>query len=103
MPALTSPTNFIGHTVAMTAEADVIPNELYHIKLIVADDADTLYDSAVFIDAGSFDIGTLDLGEDILLSSGNALCQGQEMVLNSGTLPNNSSIAWYMDGNFNRR
>ena len=99
LPALTSPTNFIGHTVAMTAEADVIPNELYHIKLIVADDGDTLYDSAVFIDAGSFDIGTLDLGEDILLSSGTALCQGQEMMLNAGALPNNSSIVWYMDGN----
>ena len=96
---LTSPTNFIGHTIPMTAEADVIPNELYHIKLIVADDGDTLYDSAVFIDAGSFDIGTLDLGEDILLSSGNALCQGQEMTLNAGGLPNNSTIAWYMDGN----
>ena len=99
LPALTSPTNFIGHTVAMTAEADVIPNELYHIKLIVADDGDTLFDSAVFIDAGSFDIGSLDLGEDILLSSGSALCQGQEMILNAGALPNNSSIVWYMDGN----
>jgi len=99
LPTLTSPTNFIGHTVAMTAEADVIPNELYHIKLIVADDGDTLYDSAVFIDAGSFDIGALDLGEDILLSSGSALCQGQEMILNAGVLPNNSSIVWYMDGN----
>ena len=96
---LTSPTNFIGHTIPMTAEADVIPNELYHIKLIVADDGDTLYDSAVFIDAGSFDIGTLDLGDDILLSSGNALCQGQEMTLNAGGLPNNSTIEWYMDGN----
>ncbi|HIE78676.1 MAG TPA: hypothetical protein EYP92_07690, partial [Candidatus Thioglobus sp.] len=99
LSALTSPTNFIGHTVAMTAEADVIPNELYHIKLIVADDGDTLYDSAVFIDAGSFDIGALDLGEDILLSSGSALCQGQEMILDAGGLPNNSSIVWYMDGN----
>ena len=98
LPPLTSPTNFIGHTVVMTAESDVIPNELYHIKLIVADDGDTLYDSAVFIDAGSFDIGSLDLGEDILLSSGNALCHGQEIILNAGTLPNNSSIAWFMDG-----
>jgi hypothetical protein len=83
----------------MTAEADVIPNELYHIKLVVADDQDTAYDSAVFISAGSFDIGDLDLGEDILLDSGDALCQGQEMILDAGGLPNNSSISWFMDGN----
>ena len=99
LPTLTSPTNFIGHTIPMTAEADVIPNELYHIKLVIADDQDTAYDSAVFISAGSFDIGDLDLGDDILLDSGDALCQGQEMILDAGGLPNNSSISWFMDGN----
>ena len=83
----------------MTAEANVIPNELYHIKLVVADDGDTVYDSAVFIAAGSFNIGDLDLGEDILLDSGDALCEGQEMILDAGGLPNNSTISWYMDGN----
>ena len=65
----------------MTAQSNVTPNELYTIKLVVADDGDTLYDSAVFIDGGSFDIGQLDLGEDILVSSGNALCEGQEMIV----------------------
>ena len=99
LPALTSPTNFLGHTIPMTAEATVIPNELYHIKLVVADDGDNIYDSAVFIAAGSFNIGDLDLGEDILLDSGDALCQGQEMILDAGGLPNNSIISWYMDGN----
>ena len=99
LPPLTSPTNFIGHTEVMTASATVIPNEVYTIKLVVADDGDTIYDSAVFIDGGSFDIGQLDLGEDILVSSGNALCEGQEIVLDAGALPNNSSIEWFMDGN----
>ena len=98
LPPLTSPTNFIGHTEVMTATATVIPNEVYTIKLVVADDGDTIYDSAVFIDGGSFDIGQLDLGEDILVSSGNALCEGQEIVLDAGALPNNSSIEWFMDG-----
>ncbi len=94
----TSPSNFIGHTEVMTAQAEVIPNELYNIKLVVADDGDTIYDSAVFIDGGSFNIGQLDLGEDILVSSGNALCEGQEIVLDAGALPNNSTIEWFMDG-----
>ena len=98
LPPLTSPTNFIGHTEVMTATATVIPNEVYTIKLVVADDGDTIYDSAVFIDGGSFDIGQLDLGEDILVSSGNALCEGQDIVLDAGALPNNSSIEWFMDG-----
>ena len=98
LPPLTSPTNFIGHTEVMTASATVIPNEVYTIKLVVADDGDTIYDSAVFIDGGSFDIGQLDLGDDILVSSGNALCEGQEIVLDAGALPNNSTIEWFMDG-----
>ena len=98
LPPLTSPTNFIGHTEVMTASATVNPNEVYTIKLVVADDGDTIYDSAVFIDGGSFDIGQLDLGEDILVSSGNALCEGQEIVLDAGALPNNSTIEWFMDG-----
>lgn len=97
-PALTNPTNFIGRTVVMTAMADVIPNETYHIKLVIADDQDTLFDSAVFLAAGSFDIGELNLGEDILLTSGNANCQGDEIIIDAGILPINSSIAWYADG-----
>ena len=98
LPPNTSPTNFIGHTEVMTAESAVIPYELYSIKLVVADDGDTLYDSAVFIDGGSFDIGQLDLGEDILVSSGNALCEGEQIILDAGTLPENSTIEWFMDG-----
>lgn len=50
-------TNFIGQTAVMTASSAVIPNHPYHIKLVVADRNDTLYDSAVFIEAGSFTSG----------------------------------------------
>ena len=98
LSTLLSPTDFRGHTTVMTASATVIPNELYHIKLVVADDGDTLFDSAVFLAAGSFDIGDLDLGDDILLTSGNANCEGDEVILDAGELPNNSSISWYRDG-----
>ena len=95
---LLSPTDFRGHTTVMTASAEVTPNELYHIKLVIADDGDTLFDSAVFLAAGSFDIGDLDLGDDILLTSGEANCEGDEVTLDAGDLPNNSTISWYADG-----
>ncbi|RZJ71577.1 choice-of-anchor L domain-containing protein [Flavobacterium sp.] len=57
MPNYDSATNFIGQTSVMTASATVIPNHPYHIKLVVADRSDSQYDSAVFIEAGSFTSG----------------------------------------------
>ena len=93
---LTSPTNFGGRTVPLTAMATVIPNNSYSIKLVIADDQDRLFDSAVFLSAGSFDIGEIDLGDDILLTSGNANCLGDEVVLDIGIdIPNNSVLTWY--------
>ena len=37
----------------MKAQATVIPNS-YHIKLVVADQGNNLYDSAIFLGGGSF-------------------------------------------------
>jgi gliding motility-associated-like protein len=82
----------------MTAEATVVPNEVYHIKLVIADAIDTAYDSAVFIGAGTFNIGRPDLGDDITLGSGGETCEGNPLTLDSGDPPTNADIAWYMDG-----
>ena len=49
--------NFNGQTNLMTASATIIPNHNYHIKLVIADRADAAYDSAVFIQGGSFAAG----------------------------------------------
>ena len=46
-----------GFTKQMIAVANVIPCSTYHIKLGIADVSDGLYDSAVFLKAGSFDGG----------------------------------------------
>lgn len=46
-----------GFTLPLVAVADVIPCQTYHIKLKIADVGDGLYDSAVFLKAGSFDGG----------------------------------------------
>ncbi|WP_281756593.1 choice-of-anchor L domain-containing protein, partial [Neptunitalea chrysea] len=91
--------DFNGQTVVMTAASNVVAGQTYHIKLGIQDDGDSIYDSAVFLGSGSFDIGDLDLGDDILLTSGNAQCEGDIVTLDAGTVPSNATIAWYMDGN----
>ncbi|RZK11859.1 MAG: T9SS type A sorting domain-containing protein [Flavobacterium sp.] len=65
--AYTSPTNFNGQTTLMTASSAIIPNNPYHIKLIIADRHDNAYDSAVFIEAGSFLSGLPQCNDKIQL------------------------------------
>jgi gliding motility-associated-like protein len=57
-------TNYNGRTTVMTAKAVIVPNVAYHIKLIIADQTDKNYDSAVFIEGNSFN-ASVDLGTDI--------------------------------------
>ena len=57
----------------MEATSVVTPNTTYNIKLVIADDGDTLYDAAVFLEAGSFNLGG-DLGADITIASQTAQC-----------------------------
>lgn len=100
LPAFTNPTNFLGRTVSMKAMASVIPNETYHIKLVVADYVDSTYDSAVF-SANSFEIGYPDLGNDQSVfneSSDFNSCQGDIITLDAGELPSNATIKWYKNG-----
>ncbi len=47
-------TNFPGMTVTLTAYAEVICGELYHMKLGIGDAVDSSLDSGVFLEAGSF-------------------------------------------------
>ncbi|MAB48185.1 MAG: hypothetical protein CMC05_06100 [Flavobacteriaceae bacterium] len=56
-------TNYNGRTTVMSATATIQPNVEYQIKLIIADQTDENYDSAVFIQGNSFN-ATVDLGED---------------------------------------
>ena len=45
---------FDGFTVVLTAAAQVLCGETYHIKIAIADAGDAAYDSAVFLEGGSF-------------------------------------------------
>ncbi|MEL7120318.1 MAG: choice-of-anchor L domain-containing protein, partial [Bacteroidota bacterium] len=46
-----------GFTTVLTSELKLIPCETYHIRLVIADRGDQYYDSAVFLEAGSFYMG----------------------------------------------
>lgn len=50
-----------GTTVLLTASADVQCNQLYHIKLAIANVGDQSYDSGVFLEAGSFNSDAVDV------------------------------------------
>jgi len=43
-----------GYTTVLTAKAGVIPCETYHLKLVIGDVGDGIYDSNVFLEGGSF-------------------------------------------------
>jgi gliding motility-associated-like protein len=90
------PTNFNGQTVIMTAEADVTPGVTYHIKLVVADQGNNLYDSAIFLGGGSFNSTTF-LGADRLIATDNPVCEGETVSLNA-TTPNAAGYQWYRNG-----
>ncbi len=55
--AATQEVQYDGFTQAFVAVANVTPCQTYHIKLKVADVADGIFDSAVFLKGGSFDGG----------------------------------------------
>jgi gliding motility-associated-like protein len=83
--ATSSPIQFNGQTNVLTASSPVVPNRSYNIKLVIADASDGDYDSAVFIEGGSFDI-SVDLGGSRVASRGNPLCAGENYILDA-TLP----------------
>jgi len=47
-------TSFTGFSIILTATAEVEPGTLNHMKFAIADMADGIYDSGVFIEGGSF-------------------------------------------------
>ena len=87
------PTNFNGQTAIMQAQATVIPGKLYHIKLVVADQGNNLYDSAIFLGGGSFKFEK-DLGPDQLIVTNNPVCQNNTFPLDA-TEPGTNSYKWF--------
>ena len=82
-------TNYNGRTTVLSASGNIIPNVTYHIKLIIADQTDGTFDSAVFIEGDSF--RNLDLGQDIATCAAFA-------TLNANLENPLASYAWYLNG-----
>ena len=87
------PTNYNGQTKILKAESLVTPGILYHIKLVIADQGNNLYDSAIFLGGGSFTVET-ELGDDRLIANGNPLCENETLTLDA-TTPNAVGYKWY--------
>ncbi|MFV8366070.1 choice-of-anchor L domain-containing protein [Flavobacterium sp. XS1P27] len=79
---ITSPINYSGQTKVLTAQTNVIAGKTYHIKLVIADDENEDYDSAVFLEAGSF-LPKIDLGPDRLLATNNPICFGESYTIDT--------------------
>lgn len=88
-----APINFNGQTKILTATANVVPNQIYHVKLVIADEQNYRYDSAVFLEAGSFQLST-DLGPNLLQTTDNALCFNDTYQLDASQL-NATSFKWF--------
>lgn len=93
-----APINFNGQTKVLTAAASVTVGQSYHIKLVIADEANYRYDSAVFLEGGSFNIAA-NLGPDRSFVTNNPLCENETYILDAtpqGTIP--LGYTWFRNG-----
>ncbi|APY09175.1 hypothetical protein BWZ20_13065 [Winogradskyella sp. J14-2] len=82
-------TNYNGRTTVLSATAAIQPNVEYQIKLIIADQTDENYDSAVFIQGNSFN-ASVDLGEDF------STC-ASEVTLDGDIGNPQATYSWYFN------
>ncbi len=82
-------TNYNGRTKVLTATADITPYVQYSIKLVIADQTDQNYDSAVFIEGNSFN-SEVNLGSDIQTCASEVSLEGD--------IANPQAVySWYMN------
>lgn len=88
-----SPINYAGQTVVMNAHTEVVPDKTYHLKLVIADDPTGQYNSAVFIEAGSF-ASNINFGADRTIAGSNPACFGENIVLDTHLDPTLYTFKW---------
>ncbi|WP_159447481.1 T9SS type B sorting domain-containing protein [Moheibacter sediminis] len=89
-----------GRTTPLTAFAEVIPGQTYHIRLLVSDSGDERYDSAVFLEAGSFNLGLNIVDEQgIDVGENKYICGVDSYTLYIDSDNPSLQLQWYKDGN----
>ncbi len=93
-------TNYEGRTVPLTATATVTPGVSYHFKMVLSDFRDTAFDSAVFIEGGSFDIGIqlVDGSGAVLPSSLNVCDNAPQTLVAQVSNVTGLTYQWFKDG-----
>lgn len=93
-------TNFNGRTIPLTAKAAVIPGETYHFKIVLADYQDPNFDSAVFLEAGSFDIGVKILDPSgVQLPTSVNMCDNTPQTFTASVQAPNVTYQWFLGTN----
>lgn len=93
-------TNYDGRTVPLTAVGTVTPGVAYHFKMVLSDYNDWSFDSAVFLEGGSFDIGIkLVDGTGATLPASMNVCDNapQTLVAQLSGITG-ATYQWYKDG-----
>ncbi len=101
-PAINQTIQYDGFTTVIAALGNVQCGQTYHIKLAISNVGDSAFDSAVFLQAQSFNTTPLNLGLDLLTGNGLAPCSngltgGAPTVVDTGlgvTVPH----VWTLDG-----
>ena len=83
--------NMRGHTTVLNASSVLTPGNLYRIRLVIGDYKNQNFDSAVFIDTGSFTT-EIDLGED------TTICDGNEISITTSLDDTDFTHSWTLDG-----
>ncbi|WP_445457532.1 choice-of-anchor L domain-containing protein [Flavobacterium sp. HNIBRBA15423] len=91
------PTVYNGQTVVLTAQSSVVPGTQYHIKLVIADEDDARFDSAIFLKGGSFNLG-IDLGQDRTIADENPVCPSEDLTLDA-TATGVQTYQWFFNSN----
>ncbi|MBB4805026.1 gliding motility-associated-like protein [Chryseobacterium defluvii] len=93
-------TNFNGRTIPLTAVADVIPGQTYHFKMVLADASDSSFNSAVFLQGGSFDIGISFVDENgVPLPDTINMCDNSPKIIKAQVaVVTGMTFQWYKDG-----
>ena len=69
-----------GFTVVLTAKSAVECGGQYHIKMAIADGGDTAFDSAVFLQAGSFESSAIEISSTAAIA-GNLTFAGDSVIV----------------------